>query len=84
MFVDGGVLSNFPINEFHVRGSIPHRPTFGVKLGAEGRVQRIDNLFSFLGGIFNSARRVLDYDFLRRNEDYAGWSPRWTPAATTG
>jgi len=70
ILVDGGIMSNFPISEFRVRGTPPHRPTLGVKLGTSGRVQQVGGLFSFLLSLFNSARRVMDYDFLRRNPDY--------------
>lgn len=70
VFVDGGVLSNFPIAEFHVRDAVPHRPTFGVKLGSSRQFERIEGVFELLAGIFNSARRILDKDFLRRNSDY--------------
>ncbi|MBA1145475.1 patatin-like phospholipase family protein [Ectothiorhodospiraceae bacterium WFHF3C12] len=70
VFVDGGVLSNFPIAEFHVRQGIPQRPTFGVKLGSSHQFERIEGVFELLTGIFNSARRILDKDFLRRNPDY--------------
>lgn len=70
VFVDGGVLSNFPIAEFHVRDAVPQRPTFGVKLGNSNQFERIEGVFELLTGIFNSARRILDKDFLRRNPDY--------------
>lgn len=70
VFVDGGVLSNFPIAEFHVRDAVPRRPTFGVKLGSSEQFERIEGVFELLAGIFNSARRILDKDFVRRNPDY--------------
>ncbi len=31
LFIDGGIMSNFPINIFH-RDGVPNAPTFGVKL----------------------------------------------------
>ncbi|WNG41177.1 hypothetical protein F0U61_51340 [Archangium violaceum] len=37
--VDGGIMSNFPISEFH-RAGVPNSPTFGVKLGLEKRRMR--------------------------------------------
>lgn len=71
LFVDGGVLSNFPIDEFHVADRIPTRPTFGVKLGEErDGPQRTASLPSYLFSVFNAARHLYDYTFLRRHEDY--------------
>jgi len=70
VFVDGGVLSNFPIDVFHQKGAIPRMPTFGVKLQYDNRAKKIKSPFSMAGAIFNSARHCLDYDFIRRNPDY--------------
>ncbi|WP_257457693.1 patatin-like phospholipase family protein [Archangium lipolyticum] len=77
MLVDGGIMSNFPISEFHST-TTPRTPTFGVKLGLEKR-QRIDALSRGLSArplgqlgaaIFNSARQTLDEDFINKNPDY--------------
>jgi NTE family protein len=77
--VDGGIMSNFPISEFHSK-SVPRTPTLGVKLGAEKRkLQQIGAkpqglkarpLGQLTGAIFNAARHTLDYDFIYRNPDY--------------
>lgn len=40
MFVDGGIMSNFPIDVFHNTKRIPRAPTFGVKLELDN--QRAD------------------------------------------
>jgi len=70
-FVDGGVLSNFPIDAFHNRSIVPRLPTFGVKLGDDrDKVSNVKSLMKFLMAIFNSARHVLDYQFLLKNDDY--------------
>lgn len=68
--VDGGVMSNFPIDLFHIHGRVPTAPTFGVKLQYDERRRAIDGPVDLLGAIFNSARHCLDYDFLHRNPDY--------------
>ena len=69
-FVDGGIMSNFPIGLFHVR-DVPTRPTFGAKLGVErSEPAAIDSFFSLLGAVFDAARHTADYDFLLRNPDY--------------
>ena len=71
VFVDGGVLSNFPIDVFHNNKIIPRLPTFGVKLGDDrNNASAVSNIPKFLMAIFNSARHVLDYQFLLTNEDY--------------
>ncbi|BBM86597.1 patatin-like phospholipase family protein [Candidatus Uabimicrobium amorphum] len=71
-FVDGGVMSNFPIDLFHRKNfGVPNRPTFGVKLGFERQnIRNIKGPISFLGAIFDNARHTLDNDFIKRNPDY--------------
>ena len=76
-FVDGGILSNFPINVFHnPKISIARMPTFGVKLEDEDHIVAGTNktirkrFLSFLGSIFSTVRFYYDRDFLRRNEIY--------------
>ena len=70
VFVDGGIMSNFPIDVFHSPRSVPRMPTFGVKLQYDDRAKRIDGPIALLLATFNSARHCLDYDFIRRNPDY--------------
>lgn len=69
-FVDGGLLSNFPIDVFHVAEK-PNRPTFGAKLSAMRKQQNnTKNLFQFSGAMLDTVRHLHDYDFLFRNPDY--------------
>lgn len=71
VFVDGGVMSNFPIDIFHHRDHIPESPTFGAKLGIDrDTANKTDKLFSYIGSIFDSARHIHDYDFIMRNPEY--------------
>lgn len=81
MFVDGGVMSNFPIDAFHSRGRVPQMPTFGVKLEYDYRSKspkklpgrgkgRLKNLAPLASAIFNSSRHTLDYEFIKKNPDY--------------
>lgn len=71
VFVDGGTMSNFPIDLFHQHGTVPSAPTFGVKLGRDrAALQRVDSPTRLLGAIFNAARHCLDFDFIKRNPDY--------------
>lgn len=70
VFVDGGIMSNFPMDIFHDYEKVPEAPTFGVKLEYDNRRHSIESPFDLTGAIFNSARHCLDYDFLKRNPEY--------------
>jgi NTE family protein len=70
LFIDGGIVSNFPIALFHNTTTVPNAPTFGVKLGKDVRKSEIKRLSQLTGAVFNSARHTLDLDFLIRNPDY--------------
>ena len=76
-FVDGGILSNFPINVFHNPNiKVARMPTFGVKLEDETHIKPGEenkekpSLLSFLGKVFSTIRFYYDRDFLKRNEIY--------------
>lgn len=70
IFVDGGIMSNFPINLFHVPRP-PRMPTFGVKLGHDrAEPQDISSPLKLGGAVFNAERHYADYDFLFKNADY--------------
>lgn len=79
LLVDGGLMSNFPINAFHAPQRVPRMPTFGVKLQYDDRVDTgrpyrggtgLRGLGKFTGMLFNSARHQLDFEFIKRNPDY--------------
>lgn len=71
IFIDGGIMSNFPINLFHETNVVPIAPTFGVKIGvddaAPAKITKPAQLFS---AIFDAARHTLDDDFIVTNPDY--------------
>ena len=69
-FIDGGVLSNFPIDAFHNTRKVPTRPTLGVKLQWDDRSHTITKLTKLVTQTFNSSRHCLDYEFLRKNPDF--------------
>ncbi|MBO6524189.1 MAG: patatin-like phospholipase family protein [Balneolaceae bacterium] len=70
-FVDGGLLSNFPINVFHISEGVPSRPTFGAKLSALRKKQnKTEKLFQFSGSMLGTVRHLSDYDFIFKNPDY--------------
>lgn len=69
-FVDGGVISNFPIDIFHKVGVVPTKPTFGVKLQLDDRLTDIKNTPDYLAAIFDTARHAIEHDFIKNNKDY--------------
>ncbi|CAH0998901.1 hypothetical protein LEM8419_00207 [Neolewinella maritima] len=71
LLVDGGIMSNFPIDVFHRADTIPQRPTIGVKLGEDrASSQTITQLTGFAGGIAEGMRNLRDFEFIRNNPEY--------------
>lgn len=72
-FVDGGMLSNFPINVFHRKDSkIPRLPTFGVRLSTYREdFSKTDSIFGMSGAMISTMRQIHDYDFLLQHPDYS-------------
>jgi NTE family protein len=70
-FVDGGLMSNFPMDIFHKKNVVPRMPTFGVRLGiSRNQANEITGPGNLFGAMFNSIRHLHDYDFILRNPDY--------------
>ncbi|HRI62369.1 MAG TPA: patatin-like phospholipase family protein, partial [Saprospiraceae bacterium] len=70
-FVDGGIMSNFPIDIFHEKKRIPSRPTFGVRLGIDRIRQRsADTMLNIFMACFDGARNIRDYEAIKNNEDF--------------
>ncbi len=73
-FVDGGIISNFPINVFYNPAvTEPRLPTFGIMLEdadpptpSEG----YKNFFSFAGAMFSTLRYHYDKEFLIKHADF--------------
>ncbi len=71
IFVDGGIMSNFPIDLFHKIHIVPPRPTLGVKLGLERRkLNEISNITDLITGCFEAARNLRDFEFVDKNQDF--------------
>lgn len=72
-FVDGGMLSNFPINVFHRSdNTIPRKPTFGARLSVyREKYSNTDTFPGLCGGMISTMRQIYDYDFLLKNPDYS-------------
>lgn len=69
--VDGGILSNFPIDIFHITEKEPSKPTFGVKLGYD-RVSEKSNksVIDIIWNSFSAARQMRDHEFIMKNQDF--------------
>jgi NTE family protein len=71
LFMDGGIISNFPIDIFHDNYTIPTAPTFGVKLGYDkNELNKNDKIFGIINAMFNTARFAYDFEFLLKNPDF--------------
>jgi len=71
LFMDGGIISNFPIDIFHNNTKVPAAPTFGVKIGLDkAEINQNKKFFSLIGSVFNTARFSSDDNFLRTNPDF--------------
>ncbi len=72
VFVDGGMISNFPINVFHNSKVIPRLPTFGVRLSSyRNEFNKTNNFFQFAGAMVGTMRHIFDFDFFLRHPDYS-------------
>jgi len=72
VFVDGGMISNFPINVFHNPFRVPRLPTFGVRLSAfREKLNNTDKLTGYFSAMLNTMRHIYDFDFLLQNPDYS-------------
>ena len=73
-FIDGGTLSNFPINVFYNPNyPVPRMPTFGIRLqdGIVDAVNRSNNTFlKYVQSLFSTLRFNFDRDFITKNRAY--------------
>ena len=69
-FVDGGVMSNFPLDLFHRKEGAPCAPTFGVKVEIDDRLQSTGTLWKYILSLFNAARHNYDYSYKIGNSEY--------------
>jgi NTE family protein len=74
-FIDGGMLSNFPINIFYNPKVVePRLPSWGIDLDDSDPDEKLNkkekvawSLTSYLGRLFNTIRYYYDKDFLIKN-----------------
>lgn len=73
-FIDGGTLSNFPINVFYNPNyPVPRMPTFGIRLqdGILDYANKANkNFFSYIASLFATIRFNFDRDFTTKNRAY--------------
>jgi NTE family protein len=73
-FIDGGTLSNFPINVFYNPNyPVPRMPTFGIRLQdgvLDPANQTPGSFFSYLSALFSTIRFNFDRDFTTKNRAY--------------
>ncbi|MEO6135272.1 MAG: patatin-like phospholipase family protein [Ginsengibacter sp.] len=75
-FVDGGMLSNFPINIFYNPKVVtPRLPSLGIDLDDSSPEDKTKNavswtLLGYFGRMFNTIRYYYDKDFLLKNKVY--------------
>ncbi|HTE08541.1 MAG TPA: patatin-like phospholipase family protein, partial [Flavitalea sp.] len=73
LLVDGGMLSNFPINVFYnVNIPVPRLPTMGIKLEYEddSAPKAIKSLMGFGGKLVSTMRFFYDRDFILKHDMY--------------
>jgi NTE family protein len=71
--VDGGVLSNFPINVFfNPDYIIPRMPTLGIRLSSGGEQvgNELKNIGQYIGSIISTLRANADKDFINKNKAF--------------
>ncbi len=72
-FVDGGSLSNFPINIFYNPNySVPRMPTFGIRLIDKKPIKKVTSksILEFGSTIIQSMKLSYDKEFLNKNQSY--------------
>jgi NTE family protein len=73
-FIDGGTLSNFPINVFYnPKYPVPRMPTFGIRLQdgvLDGVNRETGTLSGYLRSLFSTIRFNYDRDFIIKNRAY--------------
>ncbi len=76
-FVDGGILSNFPINIFYNKDVVtPRLPSFGINLDDSTPESKTNDaaqwsLLSYIGRMFNTIRFYYDKDFFIKNRVFS-------------
>lgn len=73
MMVDGGMISNFPINVFYNNNSaVPLKPTVGIKLEYEddAKTTPVNSIGNLAGNMVSTMRFFYDRDFMSKHNDF--------------
>jgi predicted acylesterase/phospholipase RssA len=73
LLVDGGMLSNFPINVFYnPKIPVPRKPTFGIKLEYDDDTapKDVKSVMGFCGKLVSTMRFFYDRDFILKHDLY--------------
>jgi NTE family protein len=71
MFVDGGMVSNFPIEIFHREdGGTPRKPTFGARLTSfRENLEPVKDLSYYTGALLHTMRHDFDVQYLQEHKE---------------
>ncbi len=73
-FIDGGTLSNFPINVFYNPNyPVPRMPTLGIRLQdgiLDSASRRTHSFMRYIAALFATVRFNFDRDFITKNRAY--------------
>lgn len=73
-FVDGGSMSNFPINLFYEAETTPDAPVFGIKIGVDrNSCNACDSFGAFAGAMLGSMMAFYDNDFFVQHPELNRW-----------
>jgi predicted acylesterase/phospholipase RssA len=70
LLVDGGLLSNFPVNIFYSADNpVPAKPTIGIKLEFEDEAKstKVTSLSALVGSMVSTMRYFYDRDFISKH-----------------
>lgn len=68
LLVDGGIMSNFPIDTLYFPDRILQRPIVGIKLGIDrDKYFQSKNILNFLNNNLEGARNIRDFEYLFGN-----------------
>jgi NTE family protein len=73
VFIDGGSISNFPINQLHKANiQLARLPIFGVRIAEskDEKPKEINSLLAYAGRVINTIRGQEDKSFLRKYQFY--------------
>lgn len=70
-FVDGGIMSNFPIDVFFEETKVSGRPIFGIRMGVDRlSINKTQTLPDYALAIFDGARYIRDKEFIEKNYEF--------------